>query len=219
MSSPKRVGDESAFLARLRAGDEATFRQLLKLHHANMIGFARTFTRSRETAEEIVQETWLALIEGLPRFQQRSSLKAYIYAILSNKAKTRATRDSRVKTFSELAILESATDPAVDLARFSSSGNWREPPREWKDMTPEREVSDRQLHALLREGIDQLPSAQRAVVILRDVEGCSAEEACNILGVTETNHRVMLHRGRAKLRSWMEDKLSVSSPKKGCSDA
>ena len=217
MSYPGVTKEESDLLARLHAGDESAFRELLKCHHANMIGFARSFTRSRETAEDVVQETWVAIIEGLARFEGRSSFKSYIYAILANKAKTRAVRDSRIKTFSELAAPGYASGPelAVDPARFSASGSWREPPREWDEMTPERQVSDRELQSLLRQGIDQLPKAQRAVLILRDIEGLSAEEASNILGVTEVNHRVMLHRGRAKLRTWIEDKLTAAKPKKG----
>ena len=208
-SSPL-TGDEDALIARLRAGDEGAFQHLLGLHHGNMVGLARSYVRSRETAEEVAQDTWLAVIEGIDGFEQRSGLKAWIYAILVNKARTRAVRDGRMVAFSELS--SEVDEPAVDADRFSDAGAWIDPPRPWEELTPERHAAARELLAHMRIALDKLPAAQRAVITLRDVEGCNADEACNILGISETNQRVVLHRGRTRLRSDMEKLMTAPNP-------
>jgi RNA polymerase sigma-70 factor, ECF subfamily len=204
------AGSEDALVARLRAGDEAAFRQLLGLHHGNMVGLARSFVRSRETAEEVAQDTWLAVIEGIDAFEQRSGLKAWIYAILVNKARTRAVRDGRMVALSELSSEVEAL--AVDADRFSEAGAWIDPPRVLEELTPERHAAGRELLAHMRDALDKLPALQRAVIILRDIEGTDAEEACNILGISETNQRVLLHRGRTRLRSDMERLMTSPDP-------
>lgn len=209
MSEP----DENLFLTRLRAGDEAAFRELLEAHHSALLRLARTFIKDTASAEEVVQETWVAVLEGLDRFEGRSALKSWIFSILANKAKTRAVRDGRMVLFSDMASDEDGDEAAVDPSRFKASGYWNEPPRPWDDYTPERLLSNAEMLRHLRLALDNLPEAQRAVVVLRDMEGCSAEEICNILGVSETNQRVLLHRGRSRLRRMLEDTLAATGKK------
>jgi RNA polymerase sigma-70 factor (ECF subfamily) len=196
--------DDSALVARLRAGNEEAFRELLAAHHASMVRVARSFVRNPATAEEVAQETWLKVLEGLDRFEGRSSLRSWIFAILANRARTRAVRDGRTLLFSDMARDAGDDEPAVDPSRFNASGYWHEPPRPWDDLSPERLAASGQIRAHFDRVLDELPDAQRAVVVLRDVEGCSADEACNVLGISETNQRVLLHRGRSRLRRLLE---------------
>jgi RNA polymerase sigma-70 factor (ECF subfamily) len=197
------MNDESGLLSRLRDRDEEAFRELVRRHHGVLLRLAGTFVRSAATAEEVVQETWLAVLQGLDRFEGRSSLKTWIFSILTNRARTRAVRDGRMVLFSEIRDDESG-DPAVDPDRFGPSGSWNEPPQPWDLASPEARAVSAQLAEHARNAIDELPGAQRAVVLLRDVEGCTAEEACNVLGVSETNQRVLLHRGRSRVRKALE---------------
>lgn len=217
VSGPAVPADD--LVARLRGGDEAAFQQVLDAYHDNMVGLARLYVRRRETAEEVVQDTWIAVIEGIGGFEGRASLKAWIYAILVNKAKTRAMRDGRTVLFSELGP-EDADEPVVDPARFRSSDHhWSDPPLAWEELTPERHAAGRELLAHMQSALEKLPEAQRAVILLRDVEGCDADEACNVLGISETNQRVLLHRGRAKLRNEMERLLAPAVRQRSASHA
>lgn len=204
---------EALFLTRLRAGDEAAFRELLETHHSALFRLARTFIKNSASAEEVVQETWLAVLEGLDGFEGRSALKSWIFSILANKARTRAVRDGRMVLFSDMTSGDEDDEAAVDPSRFKASGYWNEPPRPWDDFTPERLLSNAEMLQHIKAALENLPEAQRAVVILRDMEGCSAEEACNILGVSETNQRVLLHRGRSRLRRALESVLSAAGKK------
>lgn len=208
------IASDEEFVSRLRAGDEGAFQHLLRLHHRNMAGVARYYVRSPETAEEVVQDTWVAVIEGLGGFEGRASLKAWIYAVLANKARTRAVRDGRFTSFSELDGEAGARAPAIDPERFLPDGHWRVRLRDWTVATPEQEASDRQLLGLVRAALDKLPENQRAAIVLRDIEGMSTAEACNVLGISETNHRVLLHRGRATLRTYMDDLLAPAEGNK-----
>ncbi len=196
----KNPVEEGALVGRLLAGDEDAFRDLLAAHHTNMVRLARSFVRSPATAEEIAQETWLQVLKGLDKFEGRSTLKSWIFTILANRARTRAVRDGRTLLFSDMAGEAGDGEPAVDPSRFNASGYWNRPPRPWDDLTPERLAASGQIRDRLASALDELPDAQRAVVVLRDVEGCSSEEACNVLGISETNQRVLLHRGRSRLR-------------------
>ncbi len=191
-------------VSRLRAGDEDAFRDLVARYHVHLLRFARTFVANPATAEEVVQETWVAVLKGLDRFEGRSSLKSWIYSILANRARTRAVRDGRMMLFSEMASVSDEDGPAVDPSRFNAAGYWDQPPRPWDDFSPERLAASAQIRARLDAALEELPEAQRAVVVLRDVEACSSEEACNILGISETNQRVLLHRGRSRLRRALE---------------
>lgn len=205
--------DEALFLARLRAGDEAAFCELLGAHHGTLLRLARTFVKESASAEEVVQDTWVAVLEGLDGFEGRSALKSWIFSILANKARTRAVRDGRMVLFSDMTSGDEGDEAAVDPARFKASGYWNEPPRPWDDYTPERLLSNAEMLGHLKLALESLPEAQCAVVVLRDMEGCSAEEICNILGVSETNQRVLLHRGRSRLRHALESVLSAAGKK------
>jgi RNA polymerase sigma-70 factor (ECF subfamily) len=206
-------GTDEELLTRLRAGDEAAFRDLIEAHHSALFRLARTFLKEPASAEEVVQETWLAVLEGLDRFEGRSALKSWIFSILANKARTRAVRDGRTVLFSEMTAGDDDGDPAVDPSRFKANGHWNQAPKPWDDYTPERLLSNAETLRHLRAAMEHLPEAQRAVVVLRDVEGCSSEEVCNILGVSETNQRVLLHRGRSRLRRSLEGVLTVAGQK------
>jgi RNA polymerase sigma-70 factor (ECF subfamily) len=156
-------------------------------------------------AEEVVQETWVAAIAGLQRFEQRASLKTWLFHILANKAKTRGVRERRTVPFASLAGADDA--PAVPPERFQGQGDawpghWATPPRPWED--PERRLQSLEARERLREAIAALPPVQQAVLTLRDVEGLEAGEVCALLGLTPGNQRVILHRGRAKVRDALE---------------
>lgn len=208
---PAGAPDEAAtdMLARLRAGDESAFRQLVRDLNGAMLSLARTFVKTRPTAEEVVQDTWVAVISGLSSFEGRSSLKTWIFGILANKARTRGVRDGRTLSFSDLGR---DAEPAVDADRFKPNSEWADPPAPWCEITPERIVAGRQILEHVRAMLDTLPEAQRSVILLRDVEGLDAEEACTILNVSEANQRVLLHRGRARLRQGLETLLAEPQP-------
>lgn len=193
--------EDRGFVERLRSGDEAAFDLLVQRHHGEMVRFAEIFV-SRAMAEDVVQETWTAIIEGIGAFAARSSLKAWIFQILANRAKTRGVRESRSVLFSSYPEEE---ERLADRDAFGTSGAWRTPPQGWDFDTPEKLVMEKQVARLLRGAIGQLPAAQRAVVSLRDIEGLSSDEVCNILEISETNQRVLLHRARVKLRGLLAE--------------
>jgi RNA polymerase sigma-70 factor, ECF subfamily len=199
---------ETMLLSRLRARDETAFRDLVKSYHSGLVGLARTFVRNQATAEEVVQETWVAVLQGLEGFEARSSLKSWIFTILVNRARTRAVRDGRMVLFSDVESTSDSTEPAVDPSRFKASGFWNQPPRPWDDMTPERLLQSAEMAAHVRRALGELPESQRAVVIMRDVVGHSSEETCDVLGISETNQRVLLHRGRSRIRARLEEWVS-----------
>lgn len=189
--------DDDTLIARLLERDERAFRWLVRQFHGMMLAFARSFVRDAGLAEEVVQETWVAVIDGLARFERRSTLKTWIYSILANKAKTAAQRARRTLSFSDLG---SPGDDPVDPDRFLADGHWATPVEPWDAMTPERIVSGQNLWSLARGAIELLPEAQRAVLILRDVEEQDGPTVAALLGVSEGNQRVLLHRARASVR-------------------
>lgn len=200
---PKRPGatpEDLALVDRLLAGDESAFTALVDLYHGRLIRLALVFVSDRAAAEEVVQETWLGVLGGLRNFEGRSALKTWIFRILTNRAKTRGVRDARFVSFSSLADPDAEGEPAVDPDRFTASGTWRQPPRPWTENTPERLLLRREAMAVLEEAIAGLPPNQRAVVTLRDVDGLDSGEVCDLLEISESNQRVLLHRGRTKLR-------------------
>jgi RNA polymerase sigma-70 factor (ECF subfamily) len=184
----------------LRAGDEQAFATLVDKYGPSLLRLARLYVPSRAVAEEVVQETWLAVLTGIERFERRSSLKTWLFRILTNKAKTRGQREGRVLPFSSLAADGDEDQTAVAVDRFARGGAWATPPRG----VPEERLLAGETRARVEQAIDALPPNQRAVITLRDVEGLSAEEACNVLGLSETNQRVLLHRARAKVRAALE---------------
>jgi RNA polymerase sigma-70 factor, ECF subfamily len=192
--------DQPEFLARLRQGDELAYKTLIRRFHGSLIGVAASIIGSRAQAEEIVQDAWLAVFAGIGGFEGRSSLVTWIFSILLNRARTRASREGRLVGLP--ALLE-GTEPggrAVDAAEFKPDGHWREAPRLWDELSPERIVGGRQLWDHVLEAIERLPTGQRAVIILRDMEGCDAEDACALLGISAENQRVLLHRARGRIR-------------------
>jgi RNA polymerase sigma-70 factor (ECF subfamily) len=196
---------DAALLAALRAGDEEAFANLVTRHHATLKRVARAYVSTDAVAEEVVQETWLAVIAGIDRFEQRASLKTWIFHILANKAKTRGVRERRTVPFASLAGAEDA--PAVAPERFQRDGDawpghWATPPRPWED--PERRLASLEAREHLRAAIAALPATQQAVLTLRDVEGLEAEEVCELVNVSAGNQRVLLHRARAKVRTELE---------------
>ena len=194
----------------LRGGDEEAFAELVTELTPALTRLATMHVPSRAVAEEVVQETWIAVIEGIDRFEGRSALRTWIFQILLNKARTRGRRESRVLPFSRLRRrdAEGRDEPAVDPARFQGPdgeypGHWARPPVEWGS-ADERLAAD-ETRAVLLEAVAALPPRQREVLTLRDIQGYSAEEARNALGVEETNQRVLLHRARSKVRQALED--------------
>jgi RNA polymerase sigma-70 factor (ECF subfamily) len=201
--------DDTQLVEALRAGDERVFEQLTREYHAPLMRVAQIYVTSRSVAEEVVQETWLGVLNGIGRFEARSSLKTWIFRILTNIAKTRAQREGRTLPFSVLERPDTMPEPAVGPERFLPPGHerwpghWSSRPEPW----PEDRLFAAETRDLVERAIEALPPAQRAVISLRDVEGWSSDETCNALGVTETNQRVLLHRARSKVRQALEDYL------------
>ncbi|MEW6364751.1 MAG: sigma-70 family RNA polymerase sigma factor [Acidobacteriota bacterium] len=191
-------------MKRLLAGEEAAFLELVRTHHGRLIRLALTFVADRSVAEEVVQETWLGVLNGLRSFEGRSSLKTWICRILANRAKSRAVREGRMISFASLAESDGEDEPAVEPERFTSAGRWSQPPESWSGDTPEKLVLREETRAVLDEAIAELPPIQRAVLTLRDVEGVDSASICNVLEITETNQRVLLHRARSRLRRKLE---------------
>lgn len=195
---------ESELVAKLRAGDEQAFTALVDRHHAAMRRLARTFVSSDAAADEVVQETWLVVLDGIARFEERSSFKTWLFRILVNRARTKGTREARTVPASSLAVDEDRDAPAVDPARFDQRGMWSAPPERWDTDTPERLLMRQELVVALEQAIRGLPERQRTIVVLRDVLGWTSEEVCNVLELEETNQRVLLHRARSRLRGMLE---------------
>lgn len=194
----------SSEVDRLRAGDEGLFAELVRRYSASMTRVALMYVPSRAVAEEVVQETWLGVLNGLDRFEERSSFKTWLFRILVNRAKTRGERERRTVPFAALAAAEADGDePAVDPDRFVADGHWGTPPRRW-DTDPESALRGKEVERIARDAIEELPPMQRLVVTMRDLEGWSSDEVCNALEISETNQRVLLHRGRSKVRAALE---------------
>ena len=192
-------GDEEV-LARARAGDEAAFAALVDRYHPRLIRLAATFVGRRDLAEDVAQETGLAALRGLEHFEGRSSLKSWLFQICANRARTLGAREQRVQPIDP-------TDAVVAGERFRPDGSWAVAPERWSATVADR-LDDAALVALVRAAVDDLPDGQRAVVSLRDVEGLPAAEVCAVLGITEANQRVLLHRGRAQVRRRLERKVA-----------
>jgi len=201
---PRALTEDAALVKQLLDGDQAAFNALVEQYHGRLLRLAAVFVADRASAEEVVQDTWLAVLTGLRSFEGRSGLKTWIFSILTNRAKTRGVRDKRSVPFSALSLQDPGNEPAVSPARFTSDGRWLSPPERWDQDTPERLLLRHETRALLDRTIAELPASQRAVITLRDVEGLSSAEVCNVLEISETNQRVLLHRARAKVRAALE---------------
>lgn len=195
---------ERGLVARLRQGDEQAFSELIERYYASMARLAGMFVGSEASAEEIVQETWLAVIDGLDWFEERSSLKTWIFSILTNQAKRRASKDIRTQAWSSLFDVDMDQELSTEEGRFDRAGHWVRPPIPWKP-DPEQRLMRQKLLEVISRAIDELPASQRTVVWLRDVEGLSSTEVCEVLEISPGNQRVLVHRGRARVRRAVED--------------
>ena len=208
------VNDESKLLAALRNGDEAVFAQLVDRHTPAMLRVARGYVPTHEIAEEVVQETWIALLKGISSFEGRSSIRTWLFAVMINIAKQRGVRERRDAD----AAIAAFTGGTVDPARFRPAdapvwpGHWREhrEPAAFPD-TPEGSVLTDELIAVAQRELDKLPQRQRMVVALRDMLGFDSGEVCELLDISVANQRVLLHRGRAAVRQALENYLADAS--------
>jgi RNA polymerase sigma-70 factor (ECF subfamily) len=205
-----RTAQDALLVAALRAGDETAFGDLVDRYYGVMRHVARQYVATKEAAEDVVQETFLGVIEGIDRFEGRSSLRTWMFRILVNRAKTRGAREGRVRPFSSLASGLDADEPAVDPDRFLSDGRWA---GFWSSPPPAAQLPDASVLAAelgdrLAEAVAALPAAQRTVLELRDVQGFTASEVCELLDLSEVNQRVLLHRARSKARALLEGYLN-----------
>ena len=201
----------------LRNGDETAYSTLIERYHTRLIRLARTFVPSQAVAEEVVQETWLAVLQGITRFEGRSSLKTWLFQILTNRAKTRGRQESRYVSFSDAANqTDQEEEIAMEPERFHPSGHltghWTIPPTTWDENTPERLLLSKEGLAQIEKAIQALPANQRQVIIPRDIEGIDSDEICKILNITPTNQRVLLHRARSKVRWALNQYFKGPSP-------
>jgi RNA polymerase sigma-70 factor (ECF subfamily) len=198
----------------LRRGDERSFIALVDRHGASMLRLARIYVRDQAVAEEVVQDAWLGVLRGIERFEGRSSLRTWLLRIVANLARTRAVREARSVPFSALAGADIEEEgPSLPPERFRGpedrwAGHWATPPLTWG--RPEQELLSAEIRAQIVAAIDRLPETQRQVITLRDVEGWSVAETCNVLQLSETNQRVLLHRARTKVRQALDDYLTRS---------
>lgn len=203
--------EEAAFLVRLRQGDEGAFDGLVTRHHSALIRMAMGYVADREVAEEVVQDTWMAVMNGLNRFEGRSSLRTWICRILIHKAKDRGVREKRHTTFSDFGFDDDDHNKAIDPSHFKQSRECSRhsafPLQPWDDRTPEKLLASKQAIACMQQAIEALPATLKEVLILRDVEGVEAKEVCEMLKITETNLYVRMHRARERVRAAVETYL------------
>jgi RNA polymerase sigma-70 factor, ECF subfamily len=212
VSSVAVIRDEAGLVERLRGGDEAAFETLVESYYGMMLSVAQSYVKTRAVAEEVLQDAWLAVLQGLDRFEGRSSLKTWIISIVINIAKTRGAREARTVPFSSMA--PEGEEPAVEPERFRGAGDgfpghWWAYPANWSER-PEEVILGRETLGVVTEAIEQLPDAQRVVITMRDIAGCSAEEVCETLELTEGNQRVLLHRARSRVRAALERHLDAA---------
>ena len=206
-------GQDQLLIERLRAGDEAAFRDLVRRHHGAMVRYAQTFVPSRAVAEEVAQEAWLGVIKGIDRFEGRSALSTWIFRIVANIARTRGERERRTLPSDTLWDELAEGHPSVPAERFTGApgrGVWAAPPARWSDEPDERLLS-RNAVERVEKIASRLSENQRRVFVLRDIEGWSAAEVCGLLELSEVNQRVLLHRARSKVRAALESEMAVGS--------
>lgn len=200
--------DDETLLARLREGDEEAYMMLVEKYHAMLIRTALIYVHDRSVAEEVVQDTWIGFLQGLRRFEGRSSVKTWLFSILINRAKTQALRESHYVTAGDMLSTDDDDGATVDPARFypagtPDAGEWSVNPNRW-DEIPEERLLSLEVRQVAQAAIDKLPPMQRQVITLRDVEGWEAEHVCGLLNITDANQRVLLHRARAAVRQSLE---------------
>jgi RNA polymerase sigma-70 factor, ECF subfamily len=199
MGRPRTTAGDNELLEGLRAGNEEAFVALVGRHNHALFYVARSFVQSDAIAEEVVQDTWMAVVRGLSKFEGRSSIKTWLVRIVINRARSTGTRERRVLPLS-------ASETAVDPHRFDTNGRWITPPEYFVEDAEDRVVAGL-LSERIRSSLDNLPESQRQVVTLRDVEGLDSKEVCQLLAISEVNQRVLLHRGRSRLRQDLETKF------------
>jgi RNA polymerase sigma-70 factor (ECF subfamily) len=202
---PAVTGDDGAVIAALRGGDEAAFVTFALAHQATLLRLARMWVKNDALAEEVVQETWLTMLQTVEKFEGRSALKTWLCGILVNVARERLRKEGRSVPVSSLGEPD---EPAVDPRRFSTSarpweGHWELPPNRFPE-TPEAHLLTAELRVRIEEAIAALPPAQREVIVLHDIEGFFGDDVGKILGVSGANERVLLHRARARIRAALE---------------
>lgn len=212
------ANEDAALVQRLRKRDDAAFVEIVQRHHGSLVRLAQSFVNNRAVAEEVAQETWVAVLQGIDRFEGRSSLKTWIFQILINRSKTRGGREARSINFSAMNDMNSESGySSVDPSRFLSSddsqhpGGWASQPQQW-DMTPEQLLLSEECRTFIEQAIASLPELQKQVITLRDVQGWENEEICAVLGISEANCRVLLHRGRSRVRQTLENYLGGGNP-------
>ncbi|SBS76260.1 RNA polymerase, sigma-24 subunit, ECF subfamily [uncultured Mycobacterium sp.] len=206
-----RSTDESALIAALQAGDQNAFALLVDEHTPTLLRAARGYVATHAIAEEVVQDTWIALVRGVSKFEGRSSLRTWLFAVMTNIAKTRGLRERRDRD-AAASFMEATVDPARFHARGDThAGSWKEPPTAFPD-SPEGSVLSRELRSIAHRELDRLPERQRIVVTLRDMLGFDSAEVCELLDITAGNQRILLHRGRAAIRQVLEDYVRDDSP-------
>ena len=193
------TGDDEQLLERLRVGDEEAFVTLVGRHNHALFFVARSFVPTDAIAEEVVQDTWMAVVRGLSNFEGRCSIKTWLVRIAVNRARSTGTRESRTLPLS-------SSETAVDPDRFDKSGHWITPPEYFIEDTEDRVIAG-VLSESIRSSLNDLSESQRQVVTLRDVEGLDSKEVCELLEISEVNQRVLLHRGRSRLREDLETKF------------
>ncbi len=199
----------------LRAGDEQVFSSLVAEHGATMLRVASLYVRDRAVAEEVVQDAWLGVLKGIDRFEVRASFKTWLLRILTNTARTHAQREGRSIPFSAVAGFEDDREPSVDPDRFLPEGerwasHWVSSPRRFDEL-PESRLLSAETFALTQAAIEALPDVQRVVITMRDIAGFSAEEVCSELELTGGNQRVLLHRGRTRVRRALEEYFDATA--------
>lgn len=197
--SGQTVSDD-VLVAGVLAGDEQSFVALVERYQRSLLRLARHFVRDEALAEDVVQDTWIGLLRGVEKFEGRSAFRTWLFRILSNRAKTRAVREARY------VPMDLQDGPAGADDSFDHTGTWRVPPEEWK-ISPERLLLSAEIRSVVDKTLAALPPGQRAVVELRDIDGLDAADVRNVLGITETNQRVLLHRGRTRLRAALASQL------------
>lgn len=199
-------GDEWALVIALRHGNEAAFETLIERHHASLVRLAGVWIRDEAVAEEVAQETWLTVLQGIHAFEGRSPLRTWIFGILANKAKRRATREGRSRPFSAYDLAADRGDPGgLGPDQFfppghEGAGHWTYPLAD-EESCPERHLLADEMGGFILGKIDDLPVHYRGVILLRDLHGLTGEETCTLLGISAGNQRVILHRARTRLRA------------------
>ena len=201
--------EDARIVAALKAGDEAAFMQLVAQYGPSMLRVALLYVKTRAVAEEVVQDAWLGVLKGIGRFESRSSLKTWVFRILTNTAKTRSEREGRSLPFSSLSPDDlEAGEPSVDPDRFLGdderwASHWSSSPRRF-DALPEGRLLSQESMTVVQSAVDALPEVQRIVLTMRDMVGFDSEEICAALGISEVNQRVLLHRARTRVRKALE---------------